>query len=328
MPHTAPARASPLTWDIEVPILTHPLVLIGIAKVFGFAGLSVWGIAAFVLAVQGDWGLIRQVGLFVAAIAAGIVAIGVPAAALVYRNRIGYRFTLDGAAVTVETIDRRVRLANRLLIVAGILAGRPGAVGTGLIGEAETTARAAWSSVVRVTPHPRWHAISLANGWRTTMILHCRPETYETVLARVRAAHAAHPAKVRPRPLRGLLLATVVVAAAAIPLFHLPGAEASMVPLFALCFALAAVWLIPVLAWVVIAMLAWLAVGVTLTALRPYTSQISHRTFGTWELWSGDDIAVLVLGGLGAGCLIAICWALLTGRLVSALAGDRGEMER
>lgn len=314
-------------WTIGVPILTHPLMLIGIAKVFAVAGFLMWSLVAFIFLMQGDWRLIGQLGLVMSLIVAGLFVFVILAASVVYRNRIHFRFTVDDEAATAESIGSRATMVGKLATFLGVVTGKAQAAGAGLLAEANSVTRVAWSSVASVRPYPRCTSIALGNGWRTTLILFCRPDNYDAVLAHVMAACAANPPNVRANPVPRLLLRSAMVSIACVPLFILPFRLDQFVPFLTFCFALASVWLIPLLAWAVLAGLAWIGFEAIVAMSSPYRSFVTHQTIRTYESLSGNDLALLAAALLGAVYLIWLSIALLRGRILSGLAGDLMEME-
>lgn len=325
--HPGSTQASALKWERDVPILTNWLVLSSIVKVFVLAGLLMIGLVGFLFAIQGDWRLIGPLATFVAVIDGGVLIVGTLAAALIYRNRLRYRFNVDDRAAVCERIDRRATIVGRLTILLGAILGKPGAAGVGLISGSTTGTSVNWASVVRVTEHPRIHAIALHNAWRTTLILFCTAENYDAALTRVKAALCAKAPGQRATPLPRLLLHTALVAVACVPLFKLPAPIDPFAPYFVLCFALASVWLIPLLAWAVLGGLAFIAGMAGLAGFAPYTSTITHETMRHYDIFSGDDWAIATLALLGAAYLAWLCVALLRGRVQSGLMGDLVEME-
>jgi hypothetical protein len=325
--HLAAAKAPALKWERDVPILTNWLVLSAIVRVFVLAALLMIGLIGFLFAIQGEWRLIGPLATFVAAIDGGVVVIGTLAAALIYGNRLRYRFSVDDKVAVCERIDRRATIVGRLTLLLGIVFGKPGAAGVGLISESTTRTSTNWPSVVRITEHPSARAIALHNPWRTTLILFCEPGNYDAVLARVKAAHRANAPRQRANPLPRLMLRTALVAAACVPLFKLPAPIDPFAPYFVLCFALASVWLIPLLAWAVLGGLAVIAGMAVLAGLAPYTSYITHETMRRYDIFSGDDWASATLALLGAAYLVWLSLALLRGRVQSALLGDLVDME-
>jgi hypothetical protein len=326
MPSRSPAPAA-MQWEIDVPILTHPLMLVGFFKIFAIAGLLMWGLVSFIFLMQREYWLIGQMGLMTAAIVAGLMVVGALATLLFYRNRFHMRFTLDDKAALSEMRDTRARRVNRLAIVLGTLAGKPGAVGAGLIGEATASTHVAWPSVVSLRVYPRWNVIALGNSWRTIMLLFCEPKDYEAIRKFAEAAHAAHPAKARSNPVPGLLLRTALTLVACIPLFNLPVKIDSFAPFFTLCFALASVWLIPHLSWAVLLGLGATAWSLFVGAVEPFQSMFTRQAMSRYEIFSGDDMAVLVLAAVGALYLVGQSAALLRGTISSGLAGDLMEMD-
>ena len=320
-------HAPALKWERDVPILTNWLVLSSIVKVFVLAALLMIGLVGFLFALQGDWRLIGPLATFVAVIDGGLLVIGALAAALIYGNRLRYRFSVDDKAAECERIDRRATIVGRLTFLLGLVLGKPGAVGVGLISESTTQTSANWASVVRVTEHRGAHAIALRNTWRTTLILFCEPENYDAVLARVKAAHLAKAPRQRANPLPRLMLRTALVAAACIPLFKLPAPIDLFAPFFVLCFALASVWLIPLLAYAVLGGLTFITGTAVLAALAPYTSYITHETMRRYDIFNGDDWAIATLALLGDAYLVWLSVALLRGRVLSGLMSDLIDME-
>lgn len=316
-----------LQWAIDVRLLTHPPMAFGLARAFALAGLLMWALLAFLLAMQGAYDVIWTMALLTAATLGGVMTLGVVAALLLYRNRLHMAFALDPDGATAALRDARVRRVNRLAIVLGMLFGKPGAVGAGLIGETTSTTRVAWRSVARVRAYPRWHTLALANRWRTTMLVICPPDLYEDVERYIDAARRARPCAARANPVPGLLARSALIVAASVPLFHLPVRIDLFTPFLVVCFALAALWLIPVLAWVTLAGLVWIAGEATLAASAPFRSLFTGKMTPRYAIFSGDDYAMLALAALGAGVLTFLSVRLLQGRTPTALADDMMEMD-
>ncbi|HWA59932.1 MAG TPA: hypothetical protein VG939_01085 [Caulobacteraceae bacterium] len=317
-----------LAWEADAPLLTHPVMLGALVRLFGITGAIMAGLLVFLFAVQGEWRAIGPMLAMVGAVVGGLFVLSLAVSLVVFGARLRMAFRLDSDGVAASVVDRRARNANRAAAVLGILSGRPALAGAGLLAETESSQSAAWSSIARARFQPRRRTILLSNRWRTVIVLFCTPDNYEAVGQRVRAALAA---SARPRgrsPLPGLILRTALVVAACAPLFGLPelGDEAVLPALLALCFGLAAVWLIPQMAWVTLGALAWLAGAEILACLQPRQSMFGGPPFRVYEVLSGDDWAILALAGVGAAVLGGLSAALLGGRLRSALAADWAEM--
>lgn len=324
---SCPSGFAPIQWEIDVPILTHPLILLSFAKVFAISGFLMWALMSFVFVVNGEYRQIVDMAALTTMIVAGLMIASALVMLAICRNHFHMRFTLGDEAAVAEMLDGRAKRANRLAIVVGVLAGKPGAVGAGLIGEAGASTRVAWPSVVSLRFYPRWGVIALRNVWRTTMLVFCSPEDYERIREFVEAAHAAYPAKQRRNPVPALAVRTVLTLVACIPLFNLPVKIDLFAPFFTLCFALASVWLIPHLSWAVLLGLGGTAWPLLVGATAPHQPLFSQQTMSRYQVFSGDDIAMLIFAALGALYLVGQSVALLRGRWSSGLADDLMEME-
>jgi len=208
MPRSS-AKHSPtsITWEIGVPLLTNSLVLGPTIKGFLLAGTSMWALLAFLFAVQGKWDLIGTMAIFCFVLTGVVTIVGLLGTALVFGNRMRFRFTVDAKGATSDRIDRRAAVTDGSAMLFGLLARKPGVAGAGMLSASQATTRVAWSSVARVRPHPWMHAIGLHNVWRATAVLYCPPDRFDEILAAVRKrAEEAIPSR-RRNPLPGLLYA-------------------------------------------------------------------------------------------------------------------------
>ena len=321
-----PASFDELDWEIDVPVATHPIMLVNIAKVTVIAASLMGGLLAFLLAITGDFSAIWPLMVMLAACSAGLFLLLIVVALLFFRNRMHMRFRVDATGAGALASDRRARIASKVAIVTGLMAGKPGVAGAGLVGATTSNQNILWDAIVRARFHPRWRTISLANSWRTVLILFCREDNYEAVALAVRRALDARPASQpdRKSPLASLLLRSAIVVIATVPLFFLPYnlAVGLLAPLLVLCFALATIWLVPLLAWVVIAALAYIALAALFNGFSLMLSLFGEGLYPEHGVLSGDDWTILVLSLLGAGYLLRLSIAALRGRIKTALMSD------
>jgi len=322
-------KAPVLEWETDVHLVTHPLMLANVAKMFVITAAIMGGLLSFLMLVTGEpegiAPLLAVTGLTVGGVAVLFLLIAV----VFFRNRMRMRFRLDGKGAKARMIDTRAKTANRLAVVAGILGRSPGVAGAGLIAATNTEQATVWKAVAHAHYHKAWRTITLSNGWRTVVTLFCTDANYDAVAAAVARALDARPAvaKAKKSPLPRLLLHTVLIVAATVPLFALPDAEeAALLPaILVLCFAMATLWLIPVLGWAVFAGLAWLA-AVEVMAQSESRTSIFGGSYSAYEVMSGDDYVILTAAGIGAAYLVWLCRGLMRGRIRSALGGDMDEM--
>lgn len=308
-----------LDWSIDVGLVTEPLILVSLIKVMMLAVVLPGVLLAFLLAVDGDAVSVGSIFVGIAIAFAVIVVLGLLAATVILRNRFSTRYVIDHRGVRQSSVDHRADAASTAAVVAGVVAGSPGTVGAGLIAMSQADRSVAWSAVASVRRHPARHAIALSNSWRTVMLIFCPPQIYETVAARVASEVAAHAGrrKTRRNPLPGLMGKTVLIALACLPFFALPHPfELDLLaPLLTLCFALTALWLVPLFGAVSIGGLVWMWVVIALridagpNLSRPDVSVALAVTF----------IATIVLTALIVG--------LMRGTVRSGLFGDEEDLE-
>ncbi len=323
-----PDPAAPIAWDIRIPLVTNPVMLRAMAVASFGAGLLVAGLVGLLLAVQGEWGLALRMAGLLAAAGAGLFAVALVVMLLVFGNRLQLRFTVSADGVRCETVDRVARAGNRLALIAGLLTGRGGVAGSGMLAMAQEDQTLPWQPGLRMDVDARRCVIGLRNGWRTLLWVYCTPANFAEVRARIDAALArAASAGAMPlrSPLPGLLWRTGLTVLAALPLLLAARVldYGLLPPFLLLCFALASVWLVRGLAWVTLAAAAWIAVASLGAALAPraavFTSS-SHTMRFQW--FTGDDWALTLLAASGLAYLVATAVLTLRRRLVPALEGD------
>jgi hypothetical protein len=244
------------------------------------------------------------------------------------------RYTLSASGLLLETTSRAAKVSNRAAIVVGVLSGKPGVAGSGLLAASQETQEVKWRGAFRAVYRPGSHMILLKGAWRTLMLVQCTPENYaevaEKVAGYVKRRGAEKRVAAQASPLPGYLLRSVATVIACVPLFLLADEYHLdlFMPIFILCFALATVWLLPVLAWAVLGGLAAYAVEFAVAMLEERTSMFEPgQTYLRFEVLSGDDWAFLgVVVGAGVAWLVWLSVSALRGRVGSALSSDQTDM--
>lgn len=322
-----------LTWEIAIPLLSNRVVVGGMARVFAIAGAIMSGVMALLFGAQGDWALIGPMSAGLFGLCAGLFVLSLLVMAVVFRNRMRFRFTIGGAGVRVETIDRTARLANRLAVGAGLLARSPQAVGAGLMSASRETEEARWSGRFRARYDARARVVVLRNAWRAILYIYCTPENYVPVAERIRREIEAHGTADRvPRrsPLGRHLGLSAVVVAAGLPSFFLVDTldVPLLIPLLLLCFALAMIWLVGLFGWVVLGVIVLEAGSVLVNGLSVRESFVRPgEAYAHWTVFSGDTWALLALAGTGFLVLGWLSIRAIRGQLPSALAADFADMD-
>jgi hypothetical protein len=323
---------SDTAWEIAVPLLSNRAMVGGVVKAFGIAALLIGVLMTVVFGSQGEWDVLPQLLLVFLAIFAGFIVLSLLVMAVVFRNRMLFRFTISDTGILFENIDKTARTVNRLAIVAGALGGSAQTAGTGLIAQGQETQELRWKGAFRAEYHPRSRGIVLRNAWRQLMIVYCTPENYPEVAERIRVSleQNATASRVPTRsPVTRYVGWSAVVVLATVPLFLL--VEAFDVPLWLpigiLCFALATIWLVGIFGYVVLAGLAVTAWAVAANGLSTRESFFSPgETFARWTVYSGDDWGLIALAAAAFAVLGWLSIRGVTGKLPSMLASDSDDM--
>jgi len=316
-----------IEWDINIPLLTNRHMLGPVCLAMLGAAVGAALLVSFPLAIEGEWEDITNVFKLFAVVGLGLFALSLLIMAFAFRNRLRVHFRIDDEGVLLRQIDRTAKAGNRAAFWAGLVLGRPGAVGAGALAISQEEQSLAWSGAFTARLEPATHSIAFRNGWRTLMRVYCPPETYGAAAAKVAAMMAREGAAARVSahsPLGRYLWRTVLVAVCTVPLFAL--AEefdlSGFTPFLLLCFALATVWLIRPLALVVLGSLAWMGLELAASLGEQRESIFGGAPYLRYEVLSGDDWAALAITGLAAGVLAWQSIQTWRGRIVPALTQD------
>lgn len=313
-----------IKWECDVPLLSNPAIMGGFIKL--------WAIVAVIIVVLmgGIVGLRERIDAAIALatllleVAAGLFVVSLLILFVVFGNQMRMAFAVDDRGVIAQVIDARARAANRVSIVTGALAGKPGLAGAGLIAVGDEQRSALWSHIESANYDPGRHTIALKNQWRTLLYLFCTPENYQAVATSVSAAIGERPAgSKQPNPLGRVVGLTAIVLIACLPLFKMPyGFEPHLLAVMVtLAFSLAAIWLIPLMAWPALGGIAWIIISIVQQASRKGMDAFGRVSNGFDHL-NGDKAGWLLVSGAGLLVLTAIAIAALRGQLPSLLERD------
>lgn len=193
-----------LAWQAEMPLVTNPLAMFDVVKMFGAGALF----PLFLLVALAFWEGSYEGIPFAARISlflfGGLLAAGVLVMLVVFGNRMPYEYRLDREGAWMASTSVRGRRLSNLAIAIGLLAGPRGfmAVGSGLLAKANAAAFLPWKDLGGARFYPGSHRIALMNDWRRVLLLEIPPALYPEVAARVRgqAARVRDLAAGQPRP--------------------------------------------------------------------------------------------------------------------------------
>lgn len=148
MPPSEESARTPLIWERDVPLLTNPAILRSVLLLWLVtAGVMSALVGGIVAATDGLKSAVPIVEMCLT-IVGGLVLLSFLIMMLLFGNRMRMAFAIDERGVVARVIDRRAKATNRLAFLMGMLAGRPGAAGAGLIAMRDEERSAVWSSIV------------------------------------------------------------------------------------------------------------------------------------------------------------------------------------
>lgn len=322
----------PLVWETGLKLMTGRYL-----KSWTLAMLATAAVMLILLgtifAAGGDGDQLPMLALVTALATGGLWLFGMMVMLLVFRGRVQVRYTIDADGIRMDTIDPMARGAGRAATVIGLLSGKPGLAGAGLIAQSRESEAVRWRGGFRADTDPDALHITIRNRWRPILYVQCTPETYAAAEARIATEMQRHgtEARVSDRsPLPWYLGQTILLVLACVPLFMLVDSHDIhlLPPILVMCFALATLWLINLFGWVVLAGLMFIGGNVVYELLLPRASFL-HRgqTFTYLETLGGDDVAPLGLAALGAAWLAWLSIRALRGRFLALLIRDADEAD-
>ena len=318
------------TWEIKIPLITNPLILLDSLKVFGIAFLIIGLLFLVIFGAQGEvetlWPLL---GMF-AIIFAGLTILSFLIMVVVFGNKFHCRFTLTPDGVIFENVDKRSKFMNRAAVGVGFVGGSPGTMGAGLINQSLEQMSVLWKNVARADFNPKRKTISLANSWRKVMVIYCMAENWQEMSEEVKGfldatARPEVQATKKKSPVLKVVLLTVAAIIAVLPLFGMPYPFEIDIfaPILILCFAAASLWLSRYLSVVTILGCGYLIYQIISIGLTRHEWIISSGLTNTQfeMLDSGEWIGILITFA-GLAFLIVLSILQLIGKTSSVLEGD------
>jgi len=188
--------ASRFEWTRDVALLTNRFILYDSVKLLGWSFLAMATLLSIVMTATGELEAVPQI-VAMSALATGVLGVlFLLVMALVFMNRFRMTMRVAESGASVDSASRVGKAGNRIAIVAGLLSGRPGLAGAGMLGKAQEHSSIRWDEVYRVHEHPQQRVLSLMNSWRVVIRLYCEDGNYAAVRDFVRV-HAQEGARRR-----------------------------------------------------------------------------------------------------------------------------------
>ena len=178
-------------WTYPMNMLKNPAVFLTVCKIFGIIGAVAFIISYIRPVFKGDfavivqdlkyWGIAVLVFLAIAGLAYLIVA-------GMYGGKYIVNFTMDENGLVHEQIPAQSRKARKLggiVAGAGVLGGRPGRIGQGMLIAGHTSLSSDFSKVRSIQPRRLWHTIKINEPFAHNQV-YTTAEDYDFVLDFIR----------------------------------------------------------------------------------------------------------------------------------------------
>jgi len=320
----------PLSWEVKFPLLTNPHIVKAWVKAAGVTYLFCMLILGSVFIGTGEMEDIPMLALVFLAVISGMVLLGLLVMLVIFGNRSHAKFVLSEKGISYESLDNTARTLSRIAVLAGGLIGSPAAAGAGLLSISNERVSLNWAAVFEAKYDETHYTIRLRNQYRDLLHLYCTPETYdaarEVVQTMVEQKGGRKSYADQSSPLPGALLSTLLVIGACMPLYALVETTKLhlMVPLLIMVFSLAMVWMIPLFAWVVLPLAAYIPAYAVWTLSGSVTLKlVSTYTYRRYELLDTGEWIIISLAAAGLLYLCRISMKSLKGRYVPVLMRDQ-----
>ncbi len=177
-----PPQEQALTWQTEMPLLTSRFFLYDFAKVILITGGIFYLILLIIFAASSGLEHIGQMTAVIALILGGMAFLFAMISLVFFTNRWPMAYALSSRGLVWESKSTRGRRANRVAMLVGVLAGKPGVVGAGLLAASEEKGWLSWQTIRRVKAYPEQRVLSIRNSWRVVIRLYCNPDNFDIAL--------------------------------------------------------------------------------------------------------------------------------------------------
>ncbi len=318
------------TWEVKIPLITNPVIMLDTVKVFGIAFLIIALLFFIIFGAQGEMEtLLPLLGMF-GIIFGGLIILSLLIMVIIFGNKFHCRFSISPEGILFENVDKRSRFLNRAAVGTGFLAGSPGTMGAGLTAQATEVIGIEWQNIARADFNPKRKTISIANTWRKVMVVYCSNDNWDEVSATVKEylentrRPEAQTTK-RKSPLPRLIILTLAAIIAILPLFGMPYPfEIDLfVPIFLLCFAAASIWLIRYLAVATLLGCGYAVYHIFSVGLTRHEWIISSGLTNTqFEMLDQGEWIGIIITLVCIAFLVTLSILQLTGKVRPALEGD------
>jgi len=126
-------KTQAIQWEKEISLITNPNIVKAWLKAMLATYFLVMVIMSTIFIGTGEIESLPMVAGIFAVTVAGLFLFGLLVMLIVLGNRYRVRFSVSEEGIVYESIDTKANTLARFTVVAGMLTGRPGAAGAGLL---------------------------------------------------------------------------------------------------------------------------------------------------------------------------------------------------
>ncbi|MDD2481743.1 MAG: hypothetical protein PHC44_03455 [Lutispora sp.] len=169
-----------IKWEIKVPLFKNTVIL----KDLGLALGIPFGILIIVLLIVSKGDISRD-GIGYPLIFIGIFFVmSFMFIILIYGGKYDAGYVIDSKGIlnyTQEKQAKKNKIINVLLVIIGILSGKPSAAGGGILAQSRQYVLVKWKSIKKVKVYPKSKSIVIRGGFAEKIALFCNDDNFELV---------------------------------------------------------------------------------------------------------------------------------------------------
>lgn len=170
-----------IKWEINVPLFRNTVIL----KELGIAIGIPFGLLILVLLIVSGGDISTASGMGYPFIFIGIFFIlSFLFIMLVYGGKYAAGYVIDAKGIlnyTQKNQAKRNKIINALLVVTGLLSGKPSVAGAGILAQSRQSVLVKWKSIRKVKVYPSSKSIVIKGGFAEKIALFCNDDNFEYV---------------------------------------------------------------------------------------------------------------------------------------------------
>lgn len=178
-----------VSWEIEVPIFRHPLILKQLAMAIGIP----FGLVALVLIASAGTDN-RIYALYGLGLLGTTALLTVLLVFILYGGKYAVGFVIDDTGIrsyTQKTHAIRNRYLNSLTIILGLISRQPSVAGAGVLAASRQSVSIRWNKVKMVRFKDSNSTILVRGGCLETIAVFCAPADYELIKTLIKTKSSA-----------------------------------------------------------------------------------------------------------------------------------------